>query len=332
VIEPEFTSVMARSKREGSTLAAVQRQAWDGRALTVLNRKALHASASHIAIIGHITPQEFRLRLAEADLSGGTYNRYLPLFVERSRRLPIPAGVARETVDALSLELASAIKEASQLGRIQLGTEAAELWTAELYDEFTAGDDEDRAEAEFTRRAAPYCLRVAGLLAALDGRAEISMPNLRAAAALVRYSITSAGYVLDRRARDPRLDRIKRAVDAAGTTGLSRTQVSALFSRNLPAKILSELLDALAADDEYEISQSATRGRPAQMYRRVVSSFFVAKDAGEGPQRRDDDASAGNGGHVDGQSDTQQEGLRACPRHQTAFGAHAKCPDCQARQ
>src|SRR5271165_3879852 len=78
VIEPEFSSVMARSKREGSTLAAVQRQAWEGRPLSVLNRQQLRASASHVAIIGHITPREFRLRLAEADMSGGTYNRYLP--------------------------------------------------------------------------------------------------------------------------------------------------------------------------------------------------------------------------------------------------------------
>ncbi len=105
VIEPEFTSVMARSRREGSTLAAVQRQAWDGRALGVLNRKALKASASHIAIIGHITPQEFRLRLAEADMSGGTYNRYLPLFVERSRLLPIPEGVGAEAVTRLGAKL-----------------------------------------------------------------------------------------------------------------------------------------------------------------------------------------------------------------------------------
>ena len=96
VTETEFTSVMARSRREGSTLAAVQRQAWDGRALSVLNRKQLKASASHVAIIGHITPREFRIRLAESDLAGGTYNRYLPLYVERTRLLPHPAGVEDE--------------------------------------------------------------------------------------------------------------------------------------------------------------------------------------------------------------------------------------------
>ena len=91
VVEPEFSSVMARSRREGSTLAAVQRQAWEGRALSVLNRKQLAASASHVAMIGHVAPREFRLRLAETDMAGGTYNRYLPVYVERSRLLPVPS-------------------------------------------------------------------------------------------------------------------------------------------------------------------------------------------------------------------------------------------------
>src|SRR5512135_2668205 len=69
VIEPEFAQVMARAKREGSTLAAVLRQAWDGGALSVLNRAHLKASGSHVAIIGHITPLEFRIKLAEADMA-----------------------------------------------------------------------------------------------------------------------------------------------------------------------------------------------------------------------------------------------------------------------
>lgn len=279
VIETEFTSVMARSKREGSTLAAVQRQAWEGRPLSVLNRQQLRASASHVAIIGHITPQEFRLRLAEADMTGGTYNRYLPLFVERSKRLPIPEGVHESTVEKLSSKLYDDISEAREVGVIQLGDDAKGLWTGELYEELTEGDDEDRAEGEFTRRAAPYCLRIAGLLAALEGRGLISNGDLRAAAAVVRYSIASARFVLDRQARDPRLDRIRRAIDAAGNEGLTRTEVSGLFSRNLAKVALNQLLAELTEDGQYEETNKATGGRPALMYRRRdLSSFFVPKE------------------------------------------------------
>jgi hypothetical protein len=282
VIESEFTSVMARSKREGSTLAAVQRQAWDGKALRVLNRKQLIASGSHIAIIGHITPQEFRLRLAESDMTGGTYNRYLPLFVERSRMLPIPEGVGEHIVRRLGNRLATAILTAADVKRISLGREATEVWTDELYREMTAADDEDQAHAEFTRRAAPYCLRIAGLLTALDnGRSVIGKNEIVAAGALVRYAIASARYVLDRQVRDPRLDRIRRAIDAAGDAGLTRSAISGLFSRNLTKEVLDELLALLTADGAYEECRIATRGRPAETYRRVVSSFFVPTEHGE---------------------------------------------------
>jgi hypothetical protein len=278
VIEPEFTSVMARSKREGSTLAAVQRQAWDGRALSVLNRQQLKASSSHVAIIGHITPREFRLRLADADMTGGTYNRYLPVFVERTKLLPIPDGVKQQVKEKLGGLLSAAIDRAATVSCIQFDYEAKQLWTDELYPELAAADDEDHAEAEFTRRAAPYCLRIAGLLAALDGRSLMGKPDLAAAAALVRYSIASAKYVLDRQARDPRLDRIRRAIDAAGKAGLTRSAVSGLFSRNLTKEVLDELLVQLLATGDYEESQTATRGRPAQTYRQIVpSSFFVPK-------------------------------------------------------
>ncbi len=123
----------------------------------------------------------------------------------------------------------------------------------------TSADDEDQAHAEFTRRAAPYCLRIAALLAVLDnGRKVISKDDLNAAGALVRYAIASARYVLDRQARDPRLDRIRRNVDAAGEAGLSRTEISALFSRNLTKEVLDELLAQLITDDEYEESQATT--------------------------------------------------------------------------
>jgi len=278
VIEPEFTSVMARSKREGSTLAAVQRQAWEGRALSVLNRQQLKASSSHIAIIGHITPREFRLRLAEADMSGGTYNRYLPVYVERSRLLPIPQGTSEEIRTKLGGGLRAAIDQARTLTCIQFDADATDLWVAELYPELTGADDDDHAEAEFTRRAAPYCLRIAGLHAALDGRQLMSKSDLVAAAALVRYSNASARFVLDRQIRDPRLDRIRRAVDASGSAGLTRSAISGLFSRNLTKEVLDELLSQLTADGTYEEAMQATKGRPAETYRRVVSSSFVPKD------------------------------------------------------
>lgn len=269
VTEPEFASVMARAKREGSTLGYVLREAWTGKPLSVLNRRALHASNSHVAIVGHVTPKEFRLRLADADMSGGTFNRFLPVYVERSKRLPIPSGVPAATVEKLGDRLSKALTAARSAGAIGLTQDAVQLWTAEVYDEMTEADDEDAAWTEFARRAAPYCRRIAALYAVIDGRTDVSKGDLMAAAAFVRYSVDTARFVLDGRRRDPRADRIVRALDGAGARGLNKTKVSALFSRNLPEKVLTALLEELVGSGRYECVKIPTGGRPAEVYRRT---------------------------------------------------------------
>jgi hypothetical protein len=115
----------------------------------------------------------------------------------------------------------------------------------------------------------PYCLRIAGLHAALDGRSLISKADLTAGAALARYSVASARYVLAGLHRDPRLDRLTRAIDGKGTAGMTRTDISALFGRNLASAAIDELLAGLLADGEYEELRVETGGRPVQLYRRV---------------------------------------------------------------
>lgn len=278
-VESEFSSVMARTKRDGSTLAAVLRQAWDGNALSVLNRTALSASSSHVAVVGHITPREFRMRLAESEMAGGTYNRFLPMYVDRAKRLPFPEPIPTEVIDRYGDALAKVIGDArnESAEAITLTPAARQLWSDSIYDEFTGTDDADEVWTEFIRRAAPYCLRIAALHAALDGRMQVDRDDLLAAAALVRYSVQSAKYVLDKQSHDPRLDRIRRAVIAAGDDGMSNTEVSALFSRNLPKKVLTELLDQLIDSEGFKAAEVSTGGRPATRYF-VLSSFFVTTE------------------------------------------------------
>jgi hypothetical protein len=49
----------------------------------------------------------------------------------------------------------------------------------------------------------------------------------------------------------------------------SRTDISALFSRNLKTGVLDELLAGLIANGNYEIIRAETGGRPAETYRRT---------------------------------------------------------------
>jgi len=265
VMEPEFASVMSRAKREGSTLGSVLRDAWEGSALSVLSRKAYGTSLSHVSITGHITPKEFREKMAGGEMSGGTFNRFLPIYVERSKKLPIPRGVDDQTIDEQATRLRNALQRGKSITRIELDDEAVTLWTDELYDEFSEADDDDQPWTEFARRAAPYCLRIAGLHAVLDGRKRISKADLAAAAALARYSVATAKYVLSPR-QDAKFDRLMRALLASGERGMTRTEISKLFSRNLKRSELEELLFEVTRDGRFEVQKLPTGGRPVEKY------------------------------------------------------------------
>ena len=60
VLEPELASVLKAASREQSTLSPVLRNAWDGRALQVVDqaRSGPRQPTAHICLIGHITATE----------------------------------------------------------------------------------------------------------------------------------------------------------------------------------------------------------------------------------------------------------------------------------
>jgi hypothetical protein len=266
VVETEMATVMAACSREGTKLPGILRQAWDGDRLTILNRKRIVATSSHVAIIGHITPREFRARLKESDMAGGTWNRYLPLYVERRKLLPLPVGLDDAELAGLSKELGEAIDLARRRNSIALDDGAKDLWRSQLYREFTEFA-EDTAAADFVQRAAPYCRRIAALYAALDGRDQADADDLSAAAHLIRYSVASARFVLDPAPRDVNLDKLRRAVDEAGLAGLDRTQARNVFSGKLDQEAMNDLISRLTADGSYIAETLKTPGRPKTILR-----------------------------------------------------------------
>ncbi|WP_404387400.1 DUF3987 domain-containing protein [Humibacillus xanthopallidus] len=214
VIEPEFARAMICATRPGNTLSPVLRAAWDGGPLQVLTRNQIRASSSHVAVVGHITPQEFRRRMSARDLAGGTYNRLLPLYVERSKMLPLPPGMSEALKSQLGRELSDAIGRTRGMGKLTLDGDAERLW-GEIHADLSALSEDESAWGEFIQRAAPHTLRIAALYAVLDGVDKISEDHLNAAWALVRYSMESAHYLLGDLSGDRKLDKIRKAIDEA---------------------------------------------------------------------------------------------------------------------
>jgi hypothetical protein len=93
VRESEFASVLKMFQREGNTLSAVLRQAWDGATLKVITKHSSEqASGAHISVIGHITREELTRNLSQTEVANGLGNRFLWLCVRRSKLLPEGGG------------------------------------------------------------------------------------------------------------------------------------------------------------------------------------------------------------------------------------------------
>lgn len=75
--------------RDGATLSAVIRQAWDTGNLASLTRNApLKATGAHISIVGHVTADELRRELHSTDIANGFANRFMWIVAKRSKELP----------------------------------------------------------------------------------------------------------------------------------------------------------------------------------------------------------------------------------------------------
>src|SRR5581483_4114637 len=59
VVEPEFANVLKQTERQGNTLSALLRQAWETGTLQTLTKNSpAKATGAHISVIGHITADE----------------------------------------------------------------------------------------------------------------------------------------------------------------------------------------------------------------------------------------------------------------------------------
>jgi hypothetical protein len=273
VIEHEFAGVLRRGGRDGNDLVERLREAWDGRPLSSMARSKnrLRATHTHITVIGHVTQEELRLRLAEtSDVVGGTMNRFLPLLVRRSKRLPGGGGVPEDAVRAIGKLLAERRDLMRGVRRMVRDLDCDRWWCDEVYDELTPDVVAEGVIARLVSRAAPYTMRLALTYALLDGDRTIRRPHLAAALAVWRYVLASCEYVFGDAVGDPDLIRLATAVREAGDVGMTREDVSALFNRHKSAAVLDELITQLLRLDGFIATEEPRAdGKPGRPTLRI---------------------------------------------------------------
>jgi 5S rRNA maturation endonuclease (ribonuclease M5) len=239
VVEEEFSRMLQVAKREGTTLSAVVRQAYDSGDLSVLTKQPQRATGAHISIIGHITREELRARLTETEMANGLANRFLFVCAQRSKVLPDAPQIDEATINRLGARVAHALSKARTLSTMGWSDQARQRWR-ELY-QAMADDDPGGLFGCIVARPEAHTLRLAVTYALMDSVGTIDVPHLEAAWAVWQYCRQSAAHIFGDAVGDEHADKLVRAIREAGADGLDGTAQSALFTGHLGKKQLDRL-------------------------------------------------------------------------------------------
>ena len=209
IIESELARALQVMKREGNTLSAVLREAWDGPAVlrSLTKNDNTRASLPHISIVGHITREELRRDLEEKSFTNGLANRFLWICVRRSKLLPEGSEEYLAVINELAERLSSVMEWAKdESHHINFSDDARSKWQ-NVYPILSR--EKPGVLGFVTARAEAQVRRLAVLYAVLDCSETIELPHLHAALALFEYCEKSAAYIFGGEAQVNDPDEVK---------------------------------------------------------------------------------------------------------------------------
>ena len=262
VYEPEFAGVLRVMARDGNTLSAVIRQAWDtGDLRTMVKNNPAMATGAHISILGHVTKDELLRYLSDTEAGNGFANRFMWFCVRRSKALPEGGGTP--DYQRLVQPLHDALVGARKLGHLQRDSEAREVWAA-VYPELSEG--KPGLFGAVTARAEAQVLRLSVLYAAMDGAEAIRLPHLKAALAVWDYAEASARYIFGDATGDLIADQI---MDSLRRGELPRTAINKLFQGHAKSYRIAQALNTLLLAGKARLERRETDGRTAEIWSAV---------------------------------------------------------------
>ena len=263
VYEPEFANVLKQTERQGNTLSAILRVAWDGRNLRSMTKNSpARATGAHVSLVGHITADELRRYLTATETANGFGNRFLWVCADRSKLLPEGGTVDAAAMDAHRDELVGALAFARSAAEIRRDDEARAVWRS-VYGELSEG--KPGLAGALLARGEAHVLRLALLYALMDRSPLIQAPHLLAALALWGYAERSVYFTFGDNLGDPIADDLLRLLRSC-PAGLSRTDITNYFQRHVSAERLGRALGMLLQHKLARREQVQTGGRSAERW------------------------------------------------------------------
>lgn len=268
VVENEFGGALRVLGREGSTLSAILRQAYDGGDLQFLTKSNPAASTSpHVSLCGHVTREELAKHLSSVEAFNGLGNRILWACARRSKLLPFGGDADAGAMTALARRLAVVADDARAAGALRWTSTGRARW-ADAYDVLT--ESRPGLLGAVTSRAEAHTLRLSMIYALLDRSPEIADVHVEAAAAVWRYCADSAAFLFGRFGKESKLDAQADQVLAAlkqHHQGLSRSTISLkVLNSKMTAADITRILDSLVKAGQASRRTVVTGGRSSEWY------------------------------------------------------------------
>lgn len=273
---PEFVGVLEKSRREGNSLSATLREAYDDHVLqSMTSGSPMKSTGSHIVITPQITPTELVSKLSSTDVANGLANRFMLVCSKMSKVLPEGSNPDREElrefvgrVDAQRASLHRRTQGKHEFTRTDAGRK---LWIAEYERRFEErlNDKGDSPVKSLLVRFHANSARLSLVYAALDGELVIDEPHVQAALAAWDYVEDSTRWIFGSVAGDRDLGRLIEFIREE-PDGRTRKQVSVeLFQRHKTEDELNALFEKLLSLGGFETAKvrGPSGGRPATYYR-----------------------------------------------------------------
>jgi hypothetical protein len=263
VYEPEFANVLKQTERQGNTLSAVLRVAWDGRDLRSMTKNSpARATGAHVSMVGHITADELRRYLTQTETANGFGNRHLWVCADRSKLLPEGGFIDPTAMAALRDELIEALAFAPSAGDVRRDEDARAVWR-DIYGQLS--ESKPGLAGALLARGEAHVMRLALLYALLDRSPLIGAAHLLAALAFWEYVERSVYHVFGDSLGDPIADELLGLLRCC-PAGLTRTDIRDYFQRNASASRIGRALGLLLQHRLARREAVQTGGRPSERW------------------------------------------------------------------
>ena len=259
--ESEFAKTLRMMQRDGNTLSAVIREAWDSETLALLTKTALVATDPHVSIIAHITPEELHDTFNRTEQANGFGNRFLWFCSQRRHLLP-HGGNTSENLQPMLQRLVKAAGFARSLGRMDLDQQARELWES-VYPDLSS--DRPGIVGNLSSRATAHVKRLSGLYAVMDLSAEVKLRHLESALAIWAYCDESIQFIFGGSVGDPIADSLLQKLNE-NPGGLTKTELFNSLSNKRSVEQVNESLGYLLRRNLVWRELIPSGGRPKEVW------------------------------------------------------------------